>query len=579
MEDQNKNDRTQQGSQSQDIKAEGKPEEKAEGKIDLSWQNDEEKPKDNRTRLKEIREVLTRNHITRGVTPEKLRIILEELGPTYIKLGQIMSLHSDILPKEYCDELMKLNYDVTPMPFETVEDVINHSYRQDWRDVFQSIEPETLGSASIAQVHRAVLKTGEQVVVKVQRKGIYDVMARDISLLHRLVKLMPPVGDLKNLVDLDMVLDEMWSVAQEEMDFIKEASNMEEFARNNKDVKYVRVPKLYKEYTTSRVLVMEYIDGIDINDKKTLTEKGYDLDEIGSKYVNNFIQQVMDDGFFHADPHPGNVKVCDGKIVWIDMGMMGRLSEKDRRVMVKGVQGIALHDISMIENAVLEIGEFYGKTDRNKLYDDIKNFVDDYGSSSMGSIDIAEVLQALMEIMKTNNIGVPHGVTMLVRGLAHVEGVLADISPDISMMQIAIDRYSEDYLKNIDWKKEVEKNLKDAYRAYKKGSQIPSLTSDALKELMRGQTKVNLELSTNDEFTRVCYALVRNLVIGICIAALLLASAVICTTNMQPQIAGIPLLGFTGFAFSLGCSIFLVLRNFYYRYKKPKNTRKKKKSS
>lgn len=542
-----------------------------------TWQTQEEQPKDNRERLKEIREVLRRNKITRGITPEKLRVILEELGPTYIKLGQIMSLHSDILPKRYCDELMKLNSDVTPMPFETVEEVINHSYRQDWREVFVSIDPAPLGSASIAQVHKAVLKTGEDVVVKVQRKGIYDVMARDISLLHRLVKLMPPVGDLKHLVDLDMVLDEMWSVAQEEMDFLKEAANMEEFTRNNKDIAYIAVPKLYHEYTTTRVLVMEYIDGFAINDKKNLLANGYDLEEIGSKYVNNFIKQVMDDGFFHADPHPGNVKVRDGKIVWIDMGMMGRLSEKDRRVMYKGVQGIALHDVSMVENAVLEIGEFRGRPDRARLYQDLKKFLHDYGSSSMGSIDVAEVMQVLMDIMKENGISLPHGVTMLCRGLTHVEGVCADISPDINMMQIAINRYTEDRLKNINWRKEFEKTGRHLYRDATKGAEIPSLANDALKEYLEGQAKVNIVLGAQDEFTVVAYALIRNLVIGVCIAALLVASSIICTTDMKPQILGIPVLGAAGFFFSFAASAFLVIRNIYYRYRKPKKDKFRKK--
>ena len=546
---------------------------------DLSWQTEEEKPKEEKSRLREIREVLSRNHITRGVTPEKLRIILEELGPTYIKLGQIMSLHSDILPKEYCDELLKLSSEVTPMPFETVENVISHSYRQDWRDVFSSIDPEPLGSASIAQVHRAQLLTGEQVVVKVQRKGIYDVMARDISLLHRLVRLMPSVGDFKNMVDLNMVLDEMWSVAQEEMDFLKEASNMEEFTRNNRDIRYIRVPKLYNEFTTSRVLVMEYIDGIDINDRERLTAEGYDLDEIGTKYVNNFLQQVMDNGFFHADPHPGNVKVCGGKIVWIDMGMMGRLSEKDRRVMIKGVQGIALHDVVMVENAVLEIGEFRGKPDRTKLYQDIKEFLDQYGSSSMGSIDIAEVLMALMEIMKRNHISIPHGVTMLCRGLAHVQGVLVEISPEISMLSIAATRIGESALQNVNWKKEFEHGARDLYRSYQKGMEIPVFAADLLEEILRGDTKFNLVLEPNDELTKVFYALVRNLVIGVCIAALLLSSAIICTTDMQPQILGIPALGMLGFVAALTFSLFLVLRNLLYRYrsrraKKPKRKKK-----
>ena len=322
---------------------------------------------DNRERLGEITAVLRKHHITRGVTPEKLRAILEELGPTYVKLGQIMSLHSDVLPQRYCDELMKLTSEVTPMPFEMVEEVINRSYREDWHNIFSSIEKETLGSASIAQVHKARLIDGTDVIVKVERKGIYDIMARDIGLLKRAVNLLPPVGGFKNVVDLEMVLDELWATAQEEMDFLKEAANMEEFTRNQQGIRYIRCPKLYHEYTTSRVLVMEYIGGCPVDDRASLLADGYDLGEIGRKLVNNYVKQVMDDGFFHADPHPGNVKVMDGKIVWIDMGMMGRLSNRDRNLMARAVRAIAVGDIAVLEATILELGDIQGKIDSGKL--------------------------------------------------------------------------------------------------------------------------------------------------------------------------------------------------------------------
>ena len=162
--------------------------------------------------MKEITAVLHKHAITRGVSPEKLRMILEDLGPTYIKLGQIMSLRSDILPKRYCDELMKLCSDVAPMPFDQVVDVIQDAFGCPWQEEFQSIEEKPLGSASIAQVHRAVLKSGEQVVIKVQRKGIYRTMARDIGLMHKVVRLLPPVS-IKEMVDLDLVLDELWKLS------------------------------------------------------------------------------------------------------------------------------------------------------------------------------------------------------------------------------------------------------------------------------------------------------------------------------------------------------------------------------
>ena len=525
---------------------------------------------ENSERFREIKDVLRKNQITRGVTPEKLRMILEELGPTYIKLGQIMSLHSDFLPKAYCDELLKLNSDVTPMPFDDVEDVINHSYGQDWRELFQFIEEAPLGSAFIAQVHRARLKNGEEVIIKVERKGIYDTMARDIGLLHRLVKLIPPVGDFKNLVDLDMVLDELWSVAQEEMDFLKEAANMDEFSRNNASVQYVTTPKLYHEYSTGHVLVMEYIDGYSLDDVESLQNAGYDMDEIGTKFVNNFIKQVMDDGFFHADPHPGNVKIRDGKIVWIDMGMMGRLSEKDRHTMIKGIRGIALHDISMVENSVLEIGEFRGKPDRERLYQDLKKFIADYGTTSMGSLDVAAAIAGLVEIMKQNRISLPHGVSMLCRGLTHIQGVLAVISPDINMMQIAVNRYTEDFLKNINWKSEFQKQARIVYRSVNKGVEIPGLVTDILKEHLEGQSVVNIDLHSSEDLTNVISAAIRNIVVGLCVAALLIASSVICTTDMTPKILGIPALGFAGYAFAMVVSIFLTVRYLWSKRKKRK---------
>lgn len=512
------------------------------------------------SRLREIMRVFRKNDITRGISPEKLRVILEELGPTYIKLGQIMSLHSDILPERYCAELLRLNSEVTPMPFAEVLEVIEESYGAGWSSCFAEISEQPLGSASIAQVHRAKLLDGDEVIVKVQRKGIYEVMSRDIALLRRAVKLLPPVGDLRNLVDLGMVLDELWAVAQEEMDFLKEASNMEEFQRNNRDVRYVACPKLYREYTTSRVLVMDYVGGCAVNDKETLLAQGYDLREVGSKLVNSFIRQVMEDGFFHADPHPGNVKVADGKIIWIDMGMMGRLSDRERRIMIRGIRGIAMHDVTQVENAVLDFGSYRKKPDRGRLYRDIKQFMDNYGSAGLGNINIAESTAALMDIMKENRIALPHGMTMLCRGLAHIQGVLADISPDINMIEIATGRFTEEYLDSLDWRAEFDRQARRMIRSADKSVEIPGLISDALKEYLAGQGQMNMTLHSSRAIAELVYSSVRNLVIGLCIAALLISSATLCTTSMEPRVLGIPLLGALGYVLALGSSAFLIVR-------------------
>ena len=522
---------------------------------------------DNRQRLREITAVLRRHQITRGVTPEKLRAILEDLGPTYVKLGQIMSLHSDVLPQRYCDELMKLTSEVTPMSFEEVEEVINRSYREDWRHIFASIERETLGSASIAQVHKAKLLDGRDVIVKVERKGIYDIMARDIGLLKRAVGLLPPVGGLKNVVDLEMVLDELWSTAQEEMDFLKEAANMEEFTRNNQDIRYIRCPKLYHEYTTSRVLVMEYIGGCPVDDKETLLSEGYDLGEIGRKLVNNYVKQVMEDGFFHADPHPGNVKVMDGKIVWIDMGMMGRLTNRDRKLMAQAVRAIAVGDIALLESTILDLGDVQGKIDSGKLYGELRDLMDRYGNASMGSIDAVEFFKDTMEIMKGNSIRLPHGMTMLVRGLTQMQGVLLNISPDINMAEIAAGRLKEEMLQNFDFRKEAGKAGRRIYKAAGRTLDIPPLIKVALEEYLKGQARVNMELDATKNFSKLMRRLVRNVVMGLWVMALLISSSIICTTDMKPTLLGIPALGFFGYILAFIICLYVFIRHLFTRNK------------
>ena len=513
-------------------------------------------------RLKEMTAVLKKYKLTHGLTPEKFRLILQELGPTYIKLGQIMSLHSDILPKEYCEELMKLCSDVEPMPFDQVEAVIDASFGYSWKDVFTSIDKKPLGAASIAQVHRATLKTGEQVVVKVQRKGIHEVMSKDMALLHKAVKLVPPIS-IKGIVNFDMVLDEMWAVAQEEMNFLTEAANMAEFAKKNKDVAFVKVPILYREYISPHILVMEYIDGFAVNDKAALLANGYDLNEVGTKYVDNFIKQVMEDGFFHADPHPGNVRIQDGKIVWIDMGMMGRLTERDREQISNAVKGVAENDIGLIQEAVMALGEFRGKPDQSKLYEDINNLMAKYGTIDMGDIDIAEVMQDLMEVMKENKISMPHGLTMLARGLANMEGVLAEISPQINMVEIAAARMKESFLTKEQWKKEIKNDAKRLYRSLHKAMDIPSLAADILQGHMKGQTRVNLDLHTSDELSGLLRRLVRNIVMGLWVMALLISSSIICTTNMQPRLWGIPAIGAFGYLMAFAIVMYVFIKHIF----------------
>ena len=517
---------------------------------------------DDSLRFNEIKSVLKKHQLGRGINPVKLREILEDLGPTYVKLGQIMSLHSDILPRSYCDELLNLTSDVAPMPFEVVISVIEESLGEDYTTIFKNIDETPIGSASIAQVHRARLLNGEPVVIKVQRPGVYETMSRDITLLHKVVRRMPSIAGIKSMVDLDMILDEMWAVAQQELDFITESSNILEFTEYNKDIVYIYIPKFYKEYTTDKVLVMEYIDGQAINDRKLLESRGYDTEEIGKKLVNNFIKQVMEDGFFHADPHPGNLRIREGKIVWFDMGMMGRLTERQRRIMIRGVEGIALKDINMLEGAVYDLCDTKGKVNRKQLYNDLRAFLNKYGSMSMGNVKVPETLMDLVEIMKKNNLVMPQGVSMLARAFAHIEGLLASISPDINMIDIAIDRMQEAFIHEFNIKKELGSFARKMYRSTNKGVELPSLMADALRDYLNGEAKTNLTMQISGPFAELVASSVRNLVIGMCLAGLLVGSAIVCVTDMEPKILGIPFLGFIGFSIASSMTTFLIMRYF-----------------
>ena len=505
---------------------------------------------ENRQRLLEIMEVMRRHEIVKGITPEKLCAIIEELGPTFIKLGQILSMRSDILPAAYCDALKKLRSSVAPMPYEQIAAIVEKSYGRPLEEVFASFDHAALGSASIAQAHAAVLQTGEPVVVKVQREGIHEIMSRDIMLLKqasKLLKYTPASG----LVDFNQVLDEMWVVAQEEMNFQTEAANLERFRKLNEDVAFVTSPILYRQYTTTQVLVMERIDGMGIDKKDELTQAGYDLAEIGAKLADNYVRQIMEDGFFHADPHPGNLRVRDGKIVWLDMGMMGTLTERERKLVGQAVSGVARGDVGLCRDAVLGLGEFRGKTDKRQLYRDIEGLLDQYGTADLGSMDLAKVFEDLTDVMKRNGISMPSSLTMLARGLATIESVVADLSPEINVMNVVTARMGSQLLRSIDWRGEIVRDAQAVYASAHKSLEIPSLMADILRTGLKGEANLGVEHHAGDDMARLMQDAVLKLCAALVAAALLVCGALL--RDVAPLAGGLSWL--TVFCFLLSAAL------------------------
>lgn len=528
------------------------------GKIFPELNKERKKDIGSAVRLKEMVAVLRKYEVVRGMTPEKLRHILEDLGPTFVKLGQVMSMRPDFLPQEYCDELMKLQNGAKPLPFSTIIEVIEQEYSRRWNKVFASIDEEVLGSASIAQVHRAVLTTGERVVVKVQRPGIYKVMSRDMVLLKRASRLVRVVSHSQDVIDFDMVLEEMWGIAKQEMDFLIEADHIEEFRHLNQDEAFVTCPNVYRNLTTQHILVMEYVDGVRIDDFDGLRARGVDITLLGRRLGENYVKQIIEDGYFHADPHPGNIWVRGGRIVWLDLGMMGRLSNRDRTAIRKAVIALANHDTFEMKTAVLALGVPRGHINHTALYQDIDALMAQYSALDFRDLRMGVLTRQIMNILRVHHIACPQGLSMFARGLLTIEGVMRLVCPKVSFVEIFAKSLQLNYKKNFDWREEISKAKRESYLLMRKSMALPEQISDILKMTMSGQTKVNLDLTGSEEPLRHVDKMVNRVIVAVLCAALLLGSSTICTTNMTPKIMEIPLLGFVGYLIAFVLSIRLI---------------------
>lgn len=498
-------------------------------------------------RLKEIVAVLRDRELLQGVTPVKVRQVLEDLGPTFVKLGQIISMRPDFLPNEYQAELTRLQSEVKPMDFSVVKEIVQREYNQSWDGIFASIDEHAMGSASIAQVHRASLLNGDRVVIKVQRPGIYEVMAKDIALLKRAISILNLVRDSDGVVNLESIVDEMWEIAKQEMDFLLEADHIEEFAHLNKDDENILCPKVNRQLTTQRILVMECMDGIPLDDGEGLQAACVDMERIGRRLGINYVKQMIDDGFFHADPHPGNIWVKDGRIIWLDLGMMGRLSARDRNSFRHAIMALVTNDVYGMKEAVLALGVPRGKVDHIQLYDDVAALMAQYGDLDFEHLKAGEVARKILMVLKSNNIAIPHGFSMFARGVMIMEGVMTRCCPQVNFSEIFAKGLRVSMEKDFSWLAELNKFKRDSYMLLKKSMQLPEQISDILKMTLSGQTKVNLDLTGSQEPLQRLDSMINKMIMAIISAALLLGSSTICTTQMEPKIMEIPLLGVLGY--------------------------------
>ncbi len=475
-------------------------------------------------RLLEIVSIIKKYNLLKNATPENLRLAIEEAGPTFIKLGQILASRDDVIPKEYCDELSHLRNQVKPMSYEKVLEILDREYRGKTNEIFKSIDEVPIGSASIAEVHKAVLNDESEVVIKIQRENIYDLMAMDVRLLKKIIDLLKIDKIFDSVFNFNDIIDEMFETAKEEMNFLIEASHTEEFYEKNKNILYIRSPKVYKEYTTSKSLVMEYMSGIRINDFITLDEHGYDRDEIGKKLAANYIKQALDDGYFHADPHTENLKIKDGKIIYLDFGMMGRLSKRDRELLSKCILAILKDDVTEVSHILLAFGKTRGQVDHMILKNDIKRVLDKNKSQDIADIDIKDFMNDFLAMLSNNHISLPKDVTMLIRGIIVLEGVLRSVSPNINLMQILSTHIKPD---NIFDEEKAKRFLQKASQSGTDLVYLPNEMLSLLKGVNSGELRFNIELNDSKHQMRNLEQLVHLCMVTILDVAYILGTSLI----------------------------------------------------
>lgn len=505
------------------------------------------------------------NFYANGFTPEEMRSTLEDLGPTYVKIGQIMSSRVDLLPESYCRELEKLRQNVKELDPQIVRAVIEQEAGKPIEEIFSEFRDDPLGSASIGQAHYAVLKDGTKVVVKVQRPLIAEMMRNDYVLLKKGAAIINAIDDAKDddeeKLDLLSVIEEMEKVTEEELDFRIEAENTRFFKENCiEDETKVSCPSVIDELTTERMFTMTFVDGCSIGKKDQLIAQGCDVNQIGTAVVENYLHQVLDVGTFHADPHQGNLMVAGGIPYWIDFGMIGRITEEDVGILQNLVLSLVNGDMESLVNAVMSMGAISPRTNRNKLLDDVEVMFGKYMNvTSINDLDLGAALEEVTDLCTRHSITLPGKYTMLVRSIATFEGVLEQLCPDLNLFELVSGKLMERAKKNQDVSKELLSAGKDALEIGRKTVKLPALASDALNSMIKGRMKMNMELTGYEEILRKTETTIFNIVLAFFACVLFLGSCILTTADINPKTSGgVPLIAAVGIVFSIALAIFTV---------------------
>ena len=495
--------------------------------------------------------------------PVRVRLALEELGPTFVKLGQILSTRPDLIPPDYIKELQKLQDKVPPFTYDQVEQIIKRELGADILKIFKSFEQKPFAAASLGQVHQAILEDGDKAVVKVQRPDIEKVIETDLDILFHLARLTEKHIPASRLYDPVGIVEEFTKAIRSELDYGTEGRNAERFKKNFEGNEIIYTPKIYWEFSSKRILTMELIQGIKINAIEELDETGYNRKKIAENVAKAFMKQILIDGFFHADPHPGNMLVMkDGIIGFMDFGMMGRLDEEMREKGIDLFIAVLERNPNKIINEMLNLGiTSQEEIDTRSLKIDIKEMLEQYYDKPLKEIKLGELISQLVEISIKYHIKMPAEFALLGKSLITVEGIGSELDPDFNLAEIAKPYAKDIILERKSPQRLMVKLLNDLSELYNLIILIPRQLSKTLKKMEKGVFKLEFQHRGLENLINALDKAANRIAYSLILAAIIVGSSLIMQTNKGPIFMGFPVIGVLGFLIAgvLGLGLVIII--------------------
>jgi ubiquinone biosynthesis protein len=489
-----------------------------------------------------------RERLEKLTRAERTRMALEELGPTYIKLGQVLSTRPDLVSLEFVNEFAKLQDEVPAFGFPAIQQTIEAELRQSLEILFAEFNPEPLASASIGQVHRARLHNGDEVAVKVARPGIESVVEVDLEIMLHLATLAERHVEELSFHRPVRIVEEFARTIEKEMDYTIEASSMERVAGQFLNDETVYIPKVYRDVSTRRVLTCEYIDGIKVSKIDDLCQSGYDCPLITARGANVVLKQIFTFGFFHADPHPGNIFVLPGNVIGLlDFGMMGAVDRSTREIFVSLVDSIIRRDEPRTAKVLLRLTDWDDEPDEVQLEKDVADFIALHLYRPLKEIQLAKMLQHLLELATRHRMRIRPDIFLVLKAMTQVEGVARRLDPEFDMMAAAAPFIRDVKLARLSPDRLVSDAVRLVEQSYEFLTDFPKDLLELSRSLRQKKLSFNLILKDLDRMLATHDQISNRISFSIIIAALIIGSALIVISNMPPLFYGISVIGLAGF--------------------------------